>query len=71
MMWLLTECDGQGMAFGLCQISYAELGSVYLPELAGLDIEGVAVTEDLEFKATMTLSGYSRLARENGGFLII
>lgn len=71
MQWILTECDGEGMAFGLCQISYAELGNCWLPEMAELDIEGLKVVEDLAFEPTMTLSGYAQKARSNGGFLIL
>lgn len=71
MQWLLTECDGEGMAFGLAQIQVAELGSVWLPEVADLDLPGMVVEEDTGFVPTMTLSGYAQKARSNGGYLIL
>ena len=69
MMWLLTECDGEGMAFGLCQIQCAELGYVWLPEVADLAAGGMSVVEDAYFEPQMTISGYADRARSNGGFL--
>lgn len=70
-LWLLTEADDEGMAFGLCQIHVAELGSVWLPEVADLDINGVRVIEDTTFVAKHTLSEYAKLARRNGGLLLL
>lgn len=67
--WLLTEVDSQGMAFGLCQIQVAELGSVWLPELAELDVRGMKVAEDHTFVPTMTISQYADAAKANGGLL--
>ncbi|WP_188064132.1 DUF2958 domain-containing protein [Sphingobium sp. KCTC 72723] len=69
-LWLLSECDNEGMAFGLCQIHCAEIGSVWLPEVADLDIQGVTVIEDTRFLAKHTLSEYAALARRNGGLLL-
>ena len=69
-LWLLTECDNEGMAFGLCQIHCAELGSVWLPEVAELDIEGLKVVQDLTFQAEMTVGEYAAKARRNGGLLL-
>lgn len=69
-LWLLTECDNDGMAFGLCQIHCAELGSVWLPEIAELDVQGLRVVEDTAFVAQMTVSKYAALARRNGGLLL-
>lgn len=71
MMWLLTELEDTEIAFGLCQISVAELGSVWLPELADMDVQGLRVVQDVDFKPTITLSGYARQARANGGLLVL
>ena len=70
-LWLLTELDEDYMAFGLCQIQMAELGSVWLPELIDLDIQGLRVVQDTDFKPTTSLRGYSNLARANGGLLML
>lgn len=69
--WLLTEVDGEGMAFGLCQIQMAELGSVWLPELLEVEAQSLRVVEDHAFAPTTTLSGYAKLARQNGGLLLL
>lgn len=68
-LWLLTECDEEGMAFGLCQIQMAELGSVWLPEMLDIDVGGLKVTEDVAFEPTMSLTDYADLARRKGGLL--
>ena len=68
VMWLLTELD-EDVAFGLCQITTAELGSVWLPEMADIEIQGLRVIQDLEFKPTMTLGEYARRSRGNGWFI--
>ncbi|OAH42791.1 hypothetical protein AX777_06005 [Sphingobium yanoikuyae] len=70
-LWLLSEVDNEGMAFGLCQIQVAEIGSVWLPEVADLDLNGVRVTEDETFRAQRTLSEYAALAKRNGGLLLL
>lgn len=71
MLWLLTELDEDLIAFGLCQIHVAELGSVWLPELIDIDVQGLRVVQDTSFKPTRTLSAYAKMARSNGGLLII
>ena len=71
MLWLLTELDEDYVAFGLCQIQMAELGSVWLPELMDIDVHGLKVVQDTSFKPTMTLGAYARKARENGWMLIL
>jgi Protein of unknown function (DUF2958) len=71
IQWLLSEVDEEGYGFGLCQIHVAELGYCYLPEIAELDIPGATAVEDLSFQPTTTLSGYMKMARANGGFLIL
>lgn len=71
-MWLLTELEEEHqLAFGLCQIQMAELGHVWLPELADMDIHGLRVVEDTLFVPRLTLSGYATLARERGGILTL
>jgi len=69
-MWLLSELDDDGMAFGLCQIHVAELGHVWLPELLDIDVKGVKVVQDLAFVPKMTLREYVDAARRNGGLLL-
>lgn len=71
MLWLLTELDEDYIAFGLCQIHVAELGSVWLPELIDIDVRGLKVVQDTKFKPTTTLRGYAKMARSNGGMLIL
>ncbi|WP_288484828.1 DUF2958 domain-containing protein [uncultured Novosphingobium sp.] len=65
--WLLTECDGDGLAFGLADLGYPELGYVSLDELAELrGPGGLTIEEDVYFKAKMTLSRYAEKARHEG-----
>lgn len=71
MLWLLTELDEDYIAFGLCQIHAAELGSVWLPELIDIDVQGLKVVQDTRFQPTTTLRGYANKARANGGMLIL
>lgn len=71
MLWLLTELDEDGIAFGLCQIHCAELGNVSVDELLDLDAGGIRVVQDKAFKPTTTLRGYAALARSNGGMLLL
>lgn len=68
-VWLLTELEDDGMAFGYCQITDGELGSVWLPELMEVQSRGLRVVQDLDFKPVMTLSEYAALARRCGGLL--
>lgn len=70
-VWLLSECDNDGIAFGLCQIQVAELRNVWLPEVADIDINGLEVVQDTDFNPTMTLTEYADKARSNGGLLLI
>jgi hypothetical protein len=71
MLWLLSELDEDHVAFGLCQVHCAELGSVWLPELIDIDVQGLRVAQDTNFKPTTTLRGYSQMARQNGGLLLL
>lgn len=70
-LWLLSECDKDGMAFGGCQISTFEIGYVWLPEVADLDLNGIKAVEDVNFVPTMTISQYATRARSNGGLLLL
>lgn len=72
--WLLTELNpaDEDTAYGLCDVGIGmpELGAVKLAELAS--IVGPLkrpVMRDLYFRATRTLSEYSRLAHLNGSIL--
>ncbi|MBB5715865.1 DUF2958 domain-containing protein [Sphingomonas aerophila] len=65
--WLITEVDEDGLAFGLADLGYPELGYISLPELA--EFRGLAdlgIEEDRFFKARLTLSGYADDARKRG-----
>lgn len=65
--WLLTECDEDGIAFGLCDLGFGspELGYVSLEELCGVGF----IERDLYFRPRKTLSEYSYEAREKGGIV--
>jgi hypothetical protein len=67
-LWILTEKDpNSSIAFGLCQITEPELGSVDLDELCDVrHPQGLRVIQDLNFKPEITLSDYARLARRHG-----
>jgi hypothetical protein len=65
--WLITECDEDGLAFGLADMGYPELGYVSMDELA--EFKGLAdlgIEEDRHWKATKTLSQYAEEARRLG-----
>lgn len=67
--WLLTECDDDGLAFGLCDLGFGspELGYVSLQEIAEVRLPGgLTIEEDLFFEAEMTLSKYAEDARTLG-----
>lgn len=70
-LWLLSELDEDFIAFGLCQIHCAELGSVWLDELLDLDIDGLKVVQDTTFQPTMTIGDYAKMANRNGGLLLL
>tara|TARA_Y100000004_G_C8856234_1_gene386964 strand:- start:357 stop:719 length:363 start_codon:yes stop_codon:yes gene_type:complete len=63
--WLITECDDDGYAFGLCDLGWGqpELGYVHIPEL--IEALGWRLNKDRWFTADKTLSGYAEVAREN------
>ena len=69
--WLLTEIDpgDHDHAFGLCDLGqgFPELGYVSLAELQAVRGRfGLPVERDLHFKATKTISAYTREARLAG-----
>ena len=68
--WLLTECDDDGLAFGLCDMGFGtpELGYVSMDEIASIKLaEGVLrIEKDIAFTATQTLSAYASEARKDG-----
>jgi hypothetical protein len=61
--WLISECDENGYAFGLCDLGWGtpELGYVYIPEL----IEGLGrrLEKDRYFQANKTMMEYWKTAQ--------
>jgi len=71
MQWILTELDPEdGIAFGLCQIQMAELGSVWMPELAEIEVQGLRVIEDRAWTPKGTLRWYAERSRANGWMIV-
>ncbi|MBT0671292.1 DUF2958 domain-containing protein [Novosphingobium profundi] len=67
--FLITECDGDGLAFGLSDLGFGtpELGYISLDELAEIrGPGGLRVEEDLHWKPKHTLSHYAADARSAG-----
>lgn len=66
--WLITECDEDGLAFGLADVGSPEMGYFDLQEIADLRLLGGAVymEQDLHFTADKTLSEYASEARQTG-----
>ncbi|WP_454883973.1 DUF2958 domain-containing protein [Sphingomonas oryzagri] len=65
--WLLTECDQDGLAFGLCDVGYPEMGYVSMDELAELKgLGGLGVEEDIHFRTDKRLSVHATEARRHG-----
>lgn len=71
MLWMFTELDEDMIAFGGAQITEFELGSTWLDEMMDVDIQGLRVVQDLNWKPTTTLRGYAKMARQHRGLLII
>ena len=69
--WLLTECDEDGLAFGLADLGFGtpELGYVSLDELAEIKMMGgaVGIEQDITFVPTQSLSEYAAEAKRLGG----
>jgi hypothetical protein len=66
--WLLTEMDpGDGLAFGLADLGYPELGYISIDEIWDVvGPGGLRVERDIRFRPTKTLSQYAAAARELG-----
>ncbi len=65
--WLISECDDDGLAFGLADVGYPELGYISMSELAEFTgMGGLGIEEDLHFRATKPLSEYATEARQHG-----
>lgn len=65
--FLLTEVDDQGLAFGLADVGYPELGYISLDELAEIrGPGGLKIEEDLHFTADKPISAYAEEARSAG-----
>lgn len=67
--FLISECDGDGLAFGLSDLGFGtpELGYISLCELAEINGPGgLKIEEDLHFRAKKTLSAYAEDARAKG-----
>lgn len=66
---LLTECDEDGLAFGISDLGMgeAEIGYVSLDEIAAVKIGGIfPLEQDLYFQPDKTLSQYAAAARVSG-----
>lgn len=65
--WLLSEIDNddENVAFGLCDLGlgFPELGSVWLPELNGLNMGPLSVQQVTAFVTTKPLSWWTREAQ--------
>lgn len=67
--WLLTECNNDGLAFGLADMGFGEpeLGYVSLDEIAGVKLPGgMTIEQDLHWTAKHTISEYAAKARAAG-----
>ena len=67
--WLLTECDEDGLAFGLADLGFGtpELGYVSMDEIASVRIAGhIRIEQDLHFAPDKPLSRYAAEARQQG-----
>lgn len=65
--FLLTEVDEDGLAFGLADVGYPELGYISLNELAEIrGPGGLQIEEDIHFAADKPLSKYADEARREG-----
>jgi len=63
--WILSECDDDGLAFGLCDVGYPELGYVSMQELWELRLPGgLKIEEDLHWTASKSLTAYADDARQ-------
>ena len=62
--WLLTECDEDGLAFGLCDLGFGcpEMGAVSMKEICSIG----RIERDLHFKTSKPLSEWAAEARADG-----
>jgi hypothetical protein len=65
--WLITECDNDGLAFGLADLGEPELGYISLEEVFSVRLPGgLTIEQDLHFTPKHTLNEYAKLARAAG-----
>lgn len=65
--WLLTEMDQDGLAFGLADLGYPEMGYISIDEIwEVIGPGGLRVEKDRHFKASKPLSEYATQARIDG-----
>ena len=72
VQWIITELDEvDEIAFGLAQIAVAELGSIWMPEVADLDLHGLRVRQDMRFNGgNKTLGQWMDVARASPGGML-
>ena len=68
MTWLISECDNDGLAFGLADLGFEtpEMGYISLDEIFSVKIGGLYIEQDLFFIPKKTLSEYADEARKKG-----
>lgn len=67
--FLITECDNDGLAFGLSDLGFGEpeLGYISMDEIFSVRLPGgLTMEQDLYFKPTKALSEYADEARSKG-----
>lgn len=75
--WLISEISDEGedmdgnhdyIMFGLCDLGFGspEMGSVSWNEIRSINMKGVGIERDKDFKATKSLTDYWKEAREAG-----
>lgn len=67
--WLLTECDKDGLAFGLCDMGFGtpELGYVSMDEVYAITGPGgLKIEQDIHWRGDKPLSEYAEEARAKG-----
>ncbi|WIA55993.1 DUF2958 domain-containing protein [Sphingobium sp. WTD-1] len=67
--FLISECDNEGLAFGLSDLGFGEpeLGYISMDEIFSVQLPGgLTMEQDIYFKPTKTLSEYASEARHKG-----
>lgn len=65
--WLLTELEPDGLAFGLADLGYPEMGYISMDEIwEVVGPGGLRVERDIHWKATKPLSEYATESRQLG-----